>query len=58
MVWYLSFFKISENHERFAEKVDSIAQFHLQDPDPDSKYESGSSLAILIRIRNTELISP
>ena len=28
-----------------------IAQFHLRDPDPNSEYGSGFSLAILIRIR-------
>ena len=29
--------KISENHEKFVEQVDFGAQFHFQDPDPDSE---------------------
>ena len=42
----VAFLKISENHEKFVEKVVFIAQFHSQDPDPDSEHGSGSRLAI------------
>ena len=41
-----SFLKISENHEKFAEKWIFIAQFHLQEADLDSEYGSGSILVI------------
>ena len=37
-------------------KWNFMAQFHFQDPDPDSEY--GSNMAIWIRIRNTGTYAP
>jgi len=46
-VWYLSFLKISENHEKFVEKVDFYSSISLSG--------SGSGFRIRIRIQHGNL---
>jgi len=47
--FFVSFLKISEIIKNLWKRWIFIAQFHFQEPDPDSEY--GSSLAICIWIQ-------